>query len=267
MRGRHPIGMHVAGATAALCMIVACAGSAPSIASAPAPQTANHSSPTLSAPAPPPEPAPAPAPRPDNAAIYARIRSEAIACYEQGAKAHPTMRDGRVTLNASIDGAGRTTCVIPSQDSGLTHDVETCIASALAKQSFDAAPSAEPWTAVVPIVVRAGVVQLGERVPDWEIGAGPETWNMPDAFQVLESLLPELEGCLRGLERKSGLRTVMIGGRVGPDGRAQCAMASTSGGLPRAVADCSAAVLRNAKFPPPKGGAGLVVVPLTIATK
>lgn len=207
------------------------------------------------------------APRPDTAAIYARIRADVTACYTQGTKAHPEMRDGRVTLNASIDAAGKTTCVVPSQDSGLTQDVESCMASAFAKQSFPASDDGRGWNAAVPVVVRAGDVQLGEKVPDWSIGAGPETWHMPDAFEAVEALLPALESCMKGMERASGLRSVMVGARINADGRPECALASASAGIPVAVADCSAAVLRGAKFPPPKGGPGLVVVPLTISSK
>lgn len=207
------------------------------------------------------------APRPDAAAIYARLRADVTACYTQGTKTHPEMRDGRVTLNASIDATGKTTCVIPSQDSGLTQDVESCMAAAFATQSFPASEDGRGWNAVVPVVVRGGAVQLGERVPDWSIGAGPETWHMADAFEAVEALLPALESCLKGMDRASGLRSVMVGARISADGRPECALASASAGIPPAVADCTAAVLRGAKFPPPKGGPGLVVVPLTITSK
>lgn len=255
---------------------VAAACGSPAANGASTPKDANGPSAPPPLPRPPvegPGPGPAPAstppraPRPDTAAIYARIRADVTACYTQGTEAHPEMRDGRVTLNASFDAAGKTTCVIPSQDSGLTHEVESCMASAFAKQSFPASDDGRGWNAAVPVVVRAGAVQLGEKVPDWSIGAGPETWHMPDAFEAVEALLPALESCLKGVERARGLRSVMVGARISADGRPECALASASAGIPPAVADCSAAVLRGAKFPPPKGGPGLVVVPLIISSK
>lgn len=200
-------------------------------------------------------------PPPDAATIFARLKPGLVACYEQGKKATPAMLDGRLTLNASIDAAGKTTCVIPSHDTGLTHEVEDCMSARFATETFD---EGTPWSASVPIVLRAGALALDTRPPEAAGIDSIETYRMPDAFEVLESLVPELEACIRGVDRSSGLRSVLVGARVGADGRTQCAVASTSGTLPQEVGDCSAGVLRAAKFPAPKGGAGLVLVPITL---
>jgi hypothetical protein len=200
-------------------------------------------------------------PPPDAAAIFARLKPGLVACYEQGKKATPTMLDGKLRLNASIDAAGKTTCVIPSHDTGLTHEVEDCMSARFAAETFD---GGAPWSTSVPVVLRAGALSLDTRAPEAAGIESLETYRMPDAFEVLESLVPELEGCIRGVDRSSGLRSVLVGARVGADGRTQCALASTSGTLPPEVGDCSAGVLRAAKFPAPKGGSGLVLVPITL---
>lgn len=203
-------------------------------------------------------------PTPDAPALFARLSPALVACYEQGRKTTPTMLDGRLTLNASIDASGKATCVIPSDDTGLTQEVEDCMSSRFAKETFESAVA--PWSAALPIVVRGGVVQLGDRPPAAIGIESIETYRMPDAFEVLESLVPELEACMNGLDASGGLRSVLVGARVGADGRTQCALASTSGSLPADVGDCAAGVLRGARFPPPKGGCGLVVVPITLAS-
>jgi hypothetical protein len=57
---------------------------------------------------------------------------------------------------------------------------------------------------------------------------------------------------------------MIVAARVGADGRPQCALAASAGALPPQVGDCAASVLRAAKFPPPKRGSGLVLVPIIV---
>ncbi len=194
--------------------------------------------------------------------IFARLEPELARCYEAGKRSTPTMLDGKLTMNASIDAAGTTTCVIPTDDTGLTQEVEDCMSSRFAAQSFEAGSS---WSVSVPIVVRAGKVQLGASGSDALGFESVETHRMPDAFEALEALVPELEACAREIDRSSGVRTMMVGARIAMDGRTQCALASASSGvLPANAADCAAGVLRSATFPPPKGGPGLVLVPIRL---
>ena len=170
------------------------------------------------------------------------------------------MLEGKLTLNAAIDSAGKTTCVIPTDDTGLTQEVEDCMSARFAELTFERGAAS---TASLPIAVRAGAVQLGEQSAGGPMMASVETHRMPDAFDVLESIEPELYACVRDMGRGTGPRSIIVGARVGADGRAQCALASASPEVgPPKVADCSEAVLRRAKFPPPKGGSGLILVPI-----
>jgi hypothetical protein len=204
---------------------------------------------------------PASAERPE--AIFERVKPELVKCYEDGRKAVPTMLDGKLTLNASIDRAGKTSCVIPTDDTGLTQEVEDCMSSKLL-----AAKVGDASTPIVsiPVAVRGGSVGLGERASGSFGIESVETHRMPDAFEVIENVLPEIQVCVREQDRSSGVSSVVVGARVGTDGRTQCALATaTSGALTRKVGDCAANTLRAAKFPPPKGGTGLVLVPIRLS--
>jgi hypothetical protein len=207
-------------------------------------------------------PAAPPATPPDAAALFAQLRPELASCYEAGKKTTPEMGDGKLTLNASFDASGRPLCVIPSDHTGLTQEVEDCMSARFAAQRLAGSPSV-PWSASVPVVIRGGAVQLGERASNAVAIESVETFRMPDAFDVLESLEPELQASTRSLDRSSGVKGILVGARVGADGRAQCALATSRGSLPAAVAECAAGVLRGAKFPPPKRGAGLVLLPIS----
>jgi len=110
-----------------------------------------------------------------------------------------------------------------------------------------------------------GKVQLGTAGSDALGFESVETHRMPDAFDVLETLVPELYACVHEIDRSSGVRTLVVGARVGTDGQTRCALASASSGvLPAKAADCAAGVFEHAKFPPPKGGPGLVLVPINL---
>ncbi|MDB4938734.1 MAG: hypothetical protein JWP87_5706 [Labilithrix sp.] len=224
--------------------------------------------PTVAAAAAPPSPAVTRAPAPssarpraplDGAAMFARLQPGLVRCFEQGKKSTPEMTDGKLTLNASLDAHGKPMCVIPSEHTGLTQEVEDCMSAHFLTTSFD---DGAPPAAVVPVVIRAGAVKLGEPTSGAAKIESVETVRMPDAFDVLESLEPELQACVRSIDKSSGLTGLLVGARVGADGRAQCALATSSGPLPPAVSDCAAGVLRGAKFPPPKKGSGVVLVPI-----
>ena len=221
-------------------------------------------------PNPPPTGAPSPAPPasrarsgpPDAATLFHLLEAELVTCYELGKRATPEMTDGKLTLNASIDASGTPTCVIPSDHTGLTQEVEDCMSARFAAQRL---PSGAPWSASVPVLIRRGAVQPGERGSDAVTLDSVETFRMPDAFETLESLEPALQACVRSLAQGSGVKGLLVGARVGADGRPQCALATSRGALPANVADCAAGVLRGATFPPPKRGAGLVLVPIGFA--
>ena len=186
-----------------------------------------------------------------------------MTCYELGKKATPEMNDGKLTLNASFDASGRPLCVIPSDHTGLTQEVEDCMSARFAAQQL---PAGAPWTTSVPVLIRRGAVQLGERTSDAVAFDTVETFRMPDAFDTLDAIEPALQACMRGLGPKSPVKGLIVGARVGADGRPQCALAASRGTLPPSVGECAAGVLRGARFPPPKLGAGLVVVPIALGT-
>jgi hypothetical protein len=171
------------------------------------------------------------------------------------------MVDGRVTLNATVDASGKPSCAIASGATGLTQEVEDCMAARLGAEMFD---EGAPWAAVVPVAVRKNAVQLGERTASQLLVENVETRNMPDAFEALEALVPDLQRCLSAVDRSTGVRNILVAARVGADGRPQCALANSFSALPPQVAECSAGVLRAAKFPPPKRGAGVVLVPINL---
>jgi len=191
------------------------------------------------------------------------LQADLVTCYELGKQATPEMSDGKLTLNASIDANGKPLCVIPSDHTGLTQEVEDCMSARFAAQKL---PAGAPWSASVPVAIRGGAVQLGERASDAASLDSVETFRMPDAFDTLESIEPALQACMRSLGPKSNVRGLLVGARVGADGRPQCALATSRGTLPANVADCAAGVLRGAKFPPPKRGAGLVLVPIAFGS-
>lgn len=253
---------------AALVVSTACSVSAcgsPGIASG-GPETGALAAPPAGSSIPSPAHAPpsstAPSGPPDAAALFRLLQADLVTCYELGKQATPEMADGKLTLNASIDATGTPLCVIPSDHTGLTQEVEDCMSARFAAQKL---PAGAPWSASVPVLIRGGAVQPGERASDAVLIESVETFRMPDAFDTLEALEPALQACMQNLAPGGGVKRLLVGARVGADGRPQCALATSRGALPANVTDCAAGVLRGAKFPPPKRGAGLVLVPIAFA--
>lgn len=192
--------------------------------------------------------------------ILSRVRSDLLACYQHGKKSTPSMADGKLTLLASIDASGRTTCVVPTDDTGLTQEVEDCMSARLARETY--APG-RAWSFELPIAVRSGAVGLGKETTGPEI-EDISAHGLPDAGKVVESLLPRLSECVQPVDKSSGLRVIHIGARVGSDGRVSCAVAASAGAVPEEVRTCSRSTLESAKFNAPKSGAGLVSIPVKI---
>jgi len=205
-------------------------------------------------------PTSSPAPALTDEQILARVRSDLLACYEQGKKSTPAMADGKLTLLASVDTSGKTTCVVPTDDIGLTQEVEDCMSSRLGRETFTPGTS---WSFELPIAVRAGAVTLGKEA------AGPvieevSEHGLPDAMKVVHGLLPKLSECVQPVEKSSGLRVIHIGARVGSDGRVSCTVATGAGAVPEEVRTCSRTALEATRFGAPKSGAGLVSIPVKI---
>lgn len=196
--------------------------------------------------------------------VFDRIRPGLLRCYEDGRKTTPTMLDGKLTLNGSIEPTGGVSCAIPTEDSGLTQEVEDCMSSELAAAKLSRQRA--PWSIAIPVAVEAGALKLGRRSPAARFSIeSVETHRMPDAFDTLETLVPDLHECLHGVDRSAGVREVVVGARVSVEGKPTCALvAPSSGTLPLSVRECTSSLFARTKFPPPKGGMGLILVPIAL---
>lgn len=195
--------------------------------------------------------------------ILARVRSDLAECYEHGKKAAPKMANGKVTLLASVDSSGTTTCVVPMDDTGLTREVEDCMGARLARETYAAGPA---WTFELPIAVRDGAVTLGKETSGAIIDE-VDAQGLPDANKVVQGLLPKLADCAQQLDPSSTLRVIHVGARVGADGRVACALATGAGTIPEEVRVCSRGALESARFGAPKSGVGLVSIPVKVLGK
>jgi len=195
--------------------------------------------------------------------IYARVRSDLVACYEQGRKALPNMTSGRITLNVSIDGAGKPTCIVASDDTGLSQSVEDCMSARMGRESFKS--NGATWATELPLLVKDGKVSLGPPATNAPALETIETHGLPDSAEnVVAALLPQLHKCTEVADAKTSLRVMHVGARVAKDGRVECAIASSPSPLPTKMRDCAAGTLVGTKFPPPKSDFGLVSVPVKI---
>lgn len=197
----------------------------------------------------------------DDAALFARVKEGLAACYEKGRASVPTMLDGQLTLDAAIDAGGTPSCVIVSDDKGLTQEVEDCMAGYLSAQRFE---TSAPQRTSLRVAVRGGQLSLATGPREMAAIETVETHRMPDAFDVLESLVPKLHACLSA----SGTRSALVGARVEASGRSRCALALGSPEpLSTEAATCAENVFKNATFPPPSGGEGLILVPMRVTRR
>jgi hypothetical protein len=203
--------------------------------------------------------------KPSNEEVFARLRADFTGCYEVGKKDVPTMTSGKVTLHASIDRSGKTTCAVPSDDSGLTQDVEDCMRKRLGRESY--ASQSSSWSAVLPIVVENGALSLGKPSAKPLIETIESHGLAEDMYDVVERILPDLKSCITGIEKSSDLRVVYVGAEVGKDGKVACALASSPSAIPDSVRDCAASTLAKATFKAPKRGYGLISIPLEVLGK
>lgn len=199
----------------------------------------------------------------DASSAFGRLRGAFAACVEEGRKSTPSMRDGRVTLHAAVDASGHAACVVPAEGMGLTQDVEDCMSARVAGERFT-----PPGSALrIPLALRGGELALGEDKVGSLALASVETHRMADAFDVLDDLLPKMQTCIGESDPARRPKSLLVAARVGLDGRPTCALTATNDGAAPGLAACTTAVLQGAKFPPPKGGPGLVLVPLQLARR
>jgi hypothetical protein len=124
------------------------------------------------------------------------------------------------------------------------------------------APGA-PWSFELPIVAGDENVCLGRET------AGPviedlSVHGLPDASEVVSSILPKLTDCVQPLDKSQDLRVSHVGPRVGSGGRVVCALATSRGPVPDEVRACASAVLEGARFKAPRSGVGLVSIPIKV---
>jgi hypothetical protein len=194
--------------------------------------------------------------------IWARVRADVVACYATGRRAIPTMTDGRIAFNASIDAGGKTTCVVPSDDSGLTQDVEDCMRERLEREVYPASPSA--WSTRMPLAVKAGVVSLGSTVMQTSIDTIESRGLSEDVYTVIDALVPDVKDCVRGSGKSVVRRVVVVGARVAKDGSVACSVASSASSISDDTRGCLATVFSHARFKAPKRGTGLLSLPIEI---
>src|SRR5690606_36653083 len=110
-----------------------------------------------------------------------------------------------------IEASDRTSCVVPSDDTGLTQDVENCMRSRLERETY--ARTQEPWSLALPLVVRDAALSLGEvRDSPPAIETVESHGLSEEVYAVVHALLPELYACVRSIEKSAGLRVVYVGG-------------------------------------------------------
>lgn len=165
--------------------------------------------------------------------IYARVQADIVGCYEQGKKSTPKMLSGRATLDVSIDSSGKAACVVVSDDTGLTQEVEDCMSARMTREAFKS--NGSTWSTEIPVVVKDGKVSLG-----------PQATGAP-------APRPSRRTASRTPRTRSSRR---------------CSLSSTSARrAATASRTCAAGVLAGAKFPPPKGAVGLVSVPVKVLAR
>jgi hypothetical protein len=213
--------------------------------------------------APPPKPGPSLPPKPTGApppdTVFARVKSRFVRCYEDGAKKNPEMTAGKATFHVSVASDGATRCVVPSDDNGLTQEVEDCMRTTLEGERFT--EGSAPWVASVPVVVRDGKVALGSPA-----ARTPSTLEMieshglgDDLYDVVTALIPDLTACLG-----PGEGAAHVGAKVARDGTVTCAVATSAQPLSEPVRRCAEGVLGRARFKPPKPGYGLLSLPIAV---
>jgi hypothetical protein len=194
--------------------------------------------------------------------LFEKVRSVFDACYAEGKKKAPAMAEGKVTFHAAVDPAGKTTCVVPSDDTGLTPEVEDCMQSRLAKETFSPGAS---WTYQMPVLVSDGAATLGTAVAKAPAIDTIDAEGVKNAGPVVEKLLPELHACVRkDVDGASRLKVLYVAARVRRDGSVECALATGATAVPQTIRDCAATTMGRAKFSPPKAGRGVVAVPLKV---
>lgn len=257
--------MKIAVCSLALALLVACGPPPQNAAPAHVPDdapAATIGTSAAKAPASGPAPTPATHASPSSEDIWKRISADATACYETGHKVVPEMVDAHIAFVTSVDAAGKTGCVVPSDDSGLTADVEDCMRVRLERESYSGTGAA--WSARVPIQVKGGKVSLGGPNPSTSINTIESRGLSEDVYDVVEGLLPDVKECVSGTGRGSGRRVVVVGARVAKDGAVACSVASANMPMAEESRGCLTAVFGRAKFKAPKKGTGLLSVPIEL---
>lgn len=197
---------------------------------------------------------------------FTKVEPDLTRCYEEGRKAVPTMTSGKITFHASIDANGKTTCVVPSDDSGLTQDVENCMRTRLDKESYPKRDAA--WSLALPIEVKDGKLGRGTlRDSPAAIETIESHGLAEDVYDVVEGLLPALYQCVGSAKSSQlgGARVITVGARVGAGGQVECALASGPSSVPAETRACTEKAFAKAKFRAPKKGYGLLSVPLNLS--
>jgi len=207
------------------------------------------------------EPASGPA-----APIVESMRKDAIACYTAGKKSNPTMGEGRVILNVAARD-GHASCVIPSEGAGLSSEVEGCLASRLARETF---PAGNDVRMAIPLEVKEGDIELAKEQPRSSAGIESlETHGVDRAGIVVMKLMEQINECvLDGMAKKPDLTGFFyVHAKIDGRGNVACAVANRGNDIPDEIQKCAMETVSKWHFPRPKRGSGSVTIPIKIGKK
>lgn len=203
-----------------------------------------------------------PAAPPTAGDLLARFATDFGACFAEGKRTTPELGSGKITMHVSVDAEGRTACVIPSDDAGLTQEVEDCVRARIERETYDTRAA---WSVELPLSVRDGSFSVRPSLAGTPAALeSVETHGMPDAFGVIESMVPRLERCFRGADGRSTARLVYVGARVGATGAVECALTTSARPMPTEMRRCAADVLAATQFPKPRTPVGLISIPIAL---
>jgi hypothetical protein len=172
-------------------------------------------------------------------------------CYHRGLMVDPT-QDGHVALVLRVSRSGSVALVETWGACDLAPETLSCIRDEAARVTLSP-PAGGSATVTVPVVFTNG----DER------RRGQNDGYAAAAYVAVEAMRPRLHECELAARRsgESVFTTVTLRIRVDAHGRpASVGLDSFAGG--RGLAGCTAEVMRDATFPPPPAGRGVVIAPI-----
>jgi hypothetical protein len=172
-------------------------------------------------------------------------------CYHHGLMLDPT-QDGHVAVVLRVGRSGKVASVETWGACDLAPETLSCMRAEASHLSLEP-PAGGSATVTVPAVFTTGDDRR----------RGPNDGYAAAAYVAVEAMRPRLHACEEDARRsrESVFATATMKVHVDEKGRAvSVALDSWAGG--RELALCAAQAMREATFPPPPAGRGLVIVPI-----